>query len=439
MDGLPDGSDKSELAAQAAQHSSLLRKAVLAFLNRALARSIAPCGTQDHDLRRNGGIADQNSPGRFPQIVAYFNGLIGKAGSLLVGQYHQLEPSFDKRSTGEIMRVAVFSTKPYDRTFLQRANDRFAHDLTFFEPRLTSETSTLAGGFAAVCVFVNDILDATVLERLAEGGLTAVALRCAGFNNVDLEAAEELGIKVVRVPSYSPHAVAEHTVGLMLTLNRKIHRAFARVREGNFSLDGLLGFDLHGRTVGIIGTGQIGAIVARIMSGFGCRLLGCDLNANPDCIQLGLKYVSLDELLPESDIVTLHCPLTPDTRYLINAETIEQMKRGVMLINTSRGAVIDTKAVIEGLKHGRIGSLGLDVYEEEADYFFEDLSQQAIADDVLARLLTFPNVLVTGHQAFFTHEALEAIADTILHNLREIEETGRSENEVTSRLIKGRQ
>jgi D-lactate dehydrogenase len=337
------------------------------------------------------------------------------------------------------MRVAVFSTKPYDRTFLERANVGFAHDLTFFEPRLTSETSSLAGGFSAVCVFVNDILDASVLERLAEGGTTAIALRCAGFNNVDFPAAEKLGIKVVRVPAYSPHAVAEHTVGLMLTLNRKIHRAYARVREGNFSLDGLLGFDLYGRTVGIVGTGQIGAIVAGIMSGFGCRLLGFDLHPNPDCEQLGLKYASLDELLPESDIVTLHCPLTPETRYLINTETIGQMKSGAMLINTSRGAVIDTKAVIEGLKSGRIGSLGVDVYEEEADYFFEDLSQQVITDDVLARLLTFPNALVTGHQAFFTQEALDAIAETTLKNLREIEETGRSENEVTSQLIKGKQ
>ncbi len=336
------------------------------------------------------------------------------------------------------MRVAVFSTKPYDRTFLERANGGFGHKMTFFEPRLTSETSSLAGGFPAVCVFVNDILDAPVLERLAEGGTTVIALRCAGFNNVDLPTAERLGFKVVRVPAYSPHAVAEHTVGLILTLNRKIHRAFARVREGNFSLDGLLGFDLHGRTVGIVGTGQIGAVVARIMAGFGCRLLGCDLYPNADCEVLGMKYVSLDELLAQADIITLHCPLTPKTRYLINAETIERMKPGAMLINTSRGAVIDTKAVINGLKSGKIGSLGMDVYEEEADYFFEDLSQQVITDDVLARLLTFPNVVVTGHQAFFTQEALQAIAETTQRNIRDIEETGRSENEVTSRRIKGK-
>ncbi len=336
------------------------------------------------------------------------------------------------------MRVAVFSTKPYDRIFFDRANGNFGHDLTYFEPRLTSETISLAYEFPAVCVFVNDMLDADVLGRLSAGGAKVVALRCAGFNNVDLPAAERFGVKVVRVPAYSPHAVAEHTVGLMLTLNRKIHRAYARVREGNFSLDGLLGFDFHGRTVGVVGTGQIGAIVARIMAGFGCRLLGFDVHPNSECESLGLKYVTLDEVLNRSDIVTLHCPLTPDTRHLINAQTISRMKPGVMLINTSRGAVIDTKAVVEGLKSGQIGSLGIDVYEEEADYFFEDLSQHVIADDVLARLLTFPNVLVTGHQAFFTQEALDAIAETTLRNLQEIAQTGHSQNEVTSHQIKGR-
>jgi len=336
------------------------------------------------------------------------------------------------------MRVVVFSTKSYDRTFLECANSRFAHELTFLEARLTSETSKLAKDFPAVCAFVNDVLDAPVLKRLAQGGTMAIALRCAGFNNVDLPTAEKLGFQVVRVPAYSPHAVAEHTVGLMLALNRKIHRAFSRVREGNFSLDGLLGFDLNGRTVGVVGTGQIGAIVSRIMSGFGCRLLGCDPSPNSDCEQFGIKYASLEELLSKSDIVTLHCPLTPQTRYLINTRTIGQMKPGAMLINTSRGAVVDTKAVIDGLKSGRIGSLGVDVYEEEADYFFEDLSQQVITDDVLARLLTFPNVLVTGHQAFFTQDALEAIAETTLNNLRAIEEEGRSANEVTIQMIKGK-
>ena len=316
------------------------------------------------------------------------------------------------------MRVAVFSTKPYDRVFLTRSNAEVGHELTFFEPRLTVETCGLAAGYPAICAFVNDRLDPAVLEQLTAGGTKFVALRSAGFNNVDLPTAERLGIKVVRVPAYSPYAVAEHTIGLILTLNRKIHRAFNRVREGNFALDGLLGFDLHGKTVGVVGTGQIGAIVSQIMSGFGCRLLGYDLYPNAECVKLGMTYVSVEQLLNESDIVTLHCPLTPGTRYLINATTIAQMKTGAMLVNTSRGAVIDTKAVIKGLKSGRIGSVAIDVYEEEADYFFEDRSQQMIADDVLARLLTFPNVLVTAHQAFFTREAMQAIADTTLSNLR---------------------
>ncbi|MDA0834648.1 MAG: 2-hydroxyacid dehydrogenase [Planctomycetota bacterium] len=335
------------------------------------------------------------------------------------------------------MRVAVFSTKPYDRRFFDHANCDFGHELTYFEPRLTRETVSLAEGFPAVCVFVNDVLDADVLEQLSAGGTQVIALRCAGFNNVNLSAAEQFGIKVVRVPAYSPYSVAEHTVGLMLTLNRKIHRAYARVREGNFSLEGLLGFDFHGRTIGVVGTGQIGMLVTRIMAGFDCRLLGFDMYPNDDCISLGLEYVSLDTVLRESDVVTLHCPLTPETRHLINAQTIKQMKPGVMLINTSRGAVVDTRAVIDGLKEGRIGSLGIDVYEEEADYFFEDLSQHMIADDVLARLLTFPNVLMTGHQAFFTQDALSAIAETTLKNLEKIEQTGSSKNEVKSQQVKG--
>lgn len=328
------------------------------------------------------------------------------------------------------MRVAVFSTKRYDRSSFDAANAAHGHELTFFEPHLTRETSSLAAGYPAVCAFVNDQLDAEVLERLATGGTRFIALRCAGFNNVDLAAAGRLGLKVARVPAYSPHAVAEHTVGLMLVLNRKIHRAYARVREGNFSLDGLLGFDFCGKTVGIVGTGQIGRIVAEIMKGFGCRLLAYDVYPSDACRALGAQYVELDELLAGSDIVTLHCPLTPDTRYLINAERIARMKPGAMLINTSRGAVVDTRAVIAALKSGQLGSLGVDVYEEESEYFFEDVSQRAIADDVLARLLTFPNVIVTGHQAFFTAEALSAIAQTTLANLRDLEQTGQSTNEV---------
>lgn len=336
------------------------------------------------------------------------------------------------------MKIAVFSTRRYDERSLDSANAGFGHELRFLEPRLSAETLSLAAGFDAVCVFVNDRVDADVLEGLAAGGTRVVALRCAGFNNVDLQRAEQLGIKVVRVPAYSPHAVAEHTVALMLMLNRKLHRAYNRVREGNFSLEGLLGFDMHGRTVGIVGTGQIGAVTARILSGFGCGLLGHDLQSNPDCEALGMRYVPLDELLGESDIVSLHCPLTPDTHHLIDSDTVSQMKPGAMLINTSRGAVINTRAVIAGLKSGRIGALGIDVYEEEGDYFFEDLSERVIEDDVLARLLTFPNVVVTGHQGFFTQEALEAIATTTLRNLRDIEQTGASENAITAQMVSSR-
>lgn len=329
------------------------------------------------------------------------------------------------------MRVAFFSTKPYDRRFFTAANEQHGFELKFFEPRLTPETMALAQGFDAVCVFVNDQLDADILDQLKEAGIKTIALRCAGFNNVDLKAAEDAGLQVVRVPAYSPYAVAEHTVGLMLTLNRRIHRAYNRVREANFALDGLLGFDFHGKTVGVIGTGRTGALTAKIMHGFGCDLLGSDMHENPDCLELGMKYMAVDDLLAQADIVTLHCPLTPETEHLINEERVQKMKPGVMLINTSRGRVVDTKAVIEGLKSGQIGSVGMDVYEEEADYFFEDLSNNVIADDVLARLLTFPNVLVTGHQAFFTQEAMQAIADTTLNNLQEIEATGKCDNAVS--------
>ncbi|UYN94150.1 MAG: 2-hydroxyacid dehydrogenase [Enhydrobacter sp.] len=329
------------------------------------------------------------------------------------------------------MRVAVFSTKPYDRQFLDSANTGTGHELAFFEFRLTKLTAATAEGCGAVCAFVNDELDAGVLRELARRGVRLIALRCAGFNNVDLVAARDLGIVVARVPEYSPHAVAEHTVALILALNRKIHRAHARVREGNFSLDGLLGFDLNGRAVGVIGTGKIGTAFARIMKGFGCTLLVCDPWPNPDCKALGARYVGLTELLAGTDIVSLHCPLTPETNYLIGADAIEQMRPGAMLINTSRGAVIDTRAVIEGLKSGKIGALGLDVYEEEADLFFEDLSDKVIQDDVFGRLLTFPNVLITGHQAFFTADALQAIARTTIGNLTSFERDGGAPHEVS--------
>jgi D-lactate dehydrogenase len=324
------------------------------------------------------------------------------------------------------MRVAVFSQKPYDREFLLAANEGHGHELVFFELHLNPVTAALARDFPAVCAFVNDCLDATVLETLVAGGTRLIALRCAGFNNVDLAAADRLGVTVARVPAYSPYAVAEHTVGLMLTLNRKIHRAFNRVREGNFSLDGLLGFDFHGKTMGIVGTGKIGLCVARILNGFGCRLLAYDPYPNPACEELGVEYVELADLLRQSEVVTLHAPLTRETHHLIDAEAIAQMRDGVMLINTSRGGLIDTPAVIDALKSGKIGYLGLDVYEEEADLFFEDLSQRPIQDDVFSRLLVFPNVLITGHQAFFTREALRNIADTTISNITNFE-TGQGE------------
>jgi len=334
------------------------------------------------------------------------------------------------------MKIAVFSTKPYDREFLEAANAEPKHALRFFEPHLRPETSALAAGSEVACAFVHDQLDAAVLRRLAEGGTRLIALRCAGFNHVDLEEAERLGLAVTRVPAYSPHAVAEHAVGLILALNRKIHRAHARVREGNLALEGLMGFDLHGQTAGIIGTGKIGAVFAKIMNGFGCRLLAYDPVRNPDCEGLGVRYVGLAELFPEADLISLHCPLTPETHHLVNRDAIKQMKRGVMLINTSRGAVIDTKAVIEALKSGRIGALGLDVYEEEADLFFEDLSNRVIQDDVFARLLTFPNVIITGHQAFFTRTAMEAIARTTLANITAFARGEKSGNEVTPSRLK---
>ncbi|MDM4722642.1 2-hydroxyacid dehydrogenase [Micromonospora sp. WMMA1363] len=322
------------------------------------------------------------------------------------------------------MRVAVFSTKPYDRDFLSTANEAAGHELTFLESRLLPQTARLAAGAEAVCAFVNDDLGAPTLTALADVGVRVVALRSAGFNHVDVAAARQLGLTVVRVPEYSPHAVAEHTVGLILALNRKIHRAYNRVREHNFALTGLLGFDLHGRTVGIVGTGKIGMCVARILTGFGCRVLAADPYPSDEARALGIEYVPLKELLAEAHVVTLHCPLTPDTHHLIDSERIAQMREGVMLINTSRGALVDTHAVIGGLKRGHIGYLGLDVYEEETDLFFEDLSDHVLGDDEFSRLNTFPNVLVTGHQAFFTEEALHNIAGTTVAQLTAIERAG---------------
>jgi D-lactate dehydrogenase len=323
------------------------------------------------------------------------------------------------------MIVTVFSTKSYDRTFMEEAAGSL-HTLKFVEDRLTAATAALAKGSTSVCAFVNDQVDAAVLQVFKDIGVEIVALRSAGFNNVDMAAAKRLGIAVARVPAYSPEAVSEHAVALILSLDRNIHRAYARVREGNFALEGLLGFNLHGRTVGIVGTGRVGAGVARIMLGFGCRVIAYDVVPNVACAALGVTYTTLETLLAEADIVSLHCPLTDATRHLIDATAIDQMKHGVMLINTSRGGMIDTAAVIRGLKSGKIGHLGLDVYEEEEELFFVDLSSEVIQDDAFERLLMFSNVLVTGHQGFFTHEALSAIAETTMANLSSFEAVGRA-------------
>ncbi len=320
------------------------------------------------------------------------------------------------------MRVAVFSTKPYDEQAFHEASADGRHELVLLEPRLLPETAALAEGFPGVCAFVNDDLSAPTLERLAAGGTKLLALRSAGFNHVDLETAARLGMTVVRVPAYSPYSVAEYAVGLVLALNRKIHRAYNRVREGNFALTGLLGFDLCGKTVGIIGTGKIGTVFARIMSGFECRLLATDPYPNDECRTMGVEYVDRERLFRESDVIALHAPLSLETYHIVNAKTVELMKPGVVLVNTSRGALVNTQAVIDGLKTGRIGALGLDVYEEEGDLFFQDLSDTVIRDDVFARLLTFPNVLITGHQAFFTQEALAHIVETTLDNITRFED-----------------
>lgn len=324
------------------------------------------------------------------------------------------------------MRITVFSTQAHDRQFLQQANADGRHALVFVEARLEAASAALAAGSQAVCAFVNDRLDAATLGALHAQGIRLVLLRCAGFNQVDLAAAAALGMVVGRVPEYSPHAVAEHAVALLLTLNRKIHRAHARVREGNFSLDGLLGFDLHGSTVGVVGTGKIGGCFARIMAAFGCRVLAFDPAPDAGLAACGVRYVALADLLGESDIVSLHCPLNPATQHLINARTLGLMKPGALLVNTSRGGVVDTKALITALKRRQLGGLALDVYEEEADLFFRDLSADVMQDDVFARLLTFPNVLITGHQGFFTVQALTAIATTTLGNADAFERDGRA-------------
>ncbi|MCU7650251.1 2-hydroxyacid dehydrogenase [Pseudomonas piscis] len=315
------------------------------------------------------------------------------------------------------MRTILFSSQNYDRESFLGARLPQGLELQFQAARLSLDTATLAESHEVVCAFINDDLGAPVLERLAAGGTRLIALRSAGYNHVDLAAAKRLGLDVVRVPAYSPHAVAEHAVALILALNRRLHRAYNRTREGDFSLHGLTGFDLVGKTVGIVGTGQIGATFARIMAGFGCQLLAHDPYPNPAVQALGARYLGLAELLEQSQIISLHCPLTDDSRYLINQQSLARMQPGAMLINTGRGGLVDTPALIDALKNGQLGYLGLDVYEEEAQLFFEDRSDLPLQDDVLARLLTFPNVIVTAHQAFLTREALAAIADTTLHNI----------------------
>jgi len=328
-------------------------------------------------------------------------------------------------------RVAVFDSKSYTRQMLVERN-RYDYDLDFFDHRLTLETAASAMGHQAVCIFVNDTADAPVIERLKEMNVGLIALRCAGYNNVDLAACDRFGISVARVPAYSPHSVAEHGVGLMMALNRRIYRAYNRVREGNFALDGLVGFEVHGKTVGVMGTGRIGRCAVDILLGYGCDVLAFDKMPNPELTERpGVRYVERDELLGGSDIVSLYLPLTPETRHIIDTEAIAKMRRGVMIINTGRGGLVDTQALIDGLKSGQVGSAGLDVYEEESEYFFEDYSNMVITDDMLARLMSFGNVIVTSHMAFLTHEALTNIADTTFENIKEFE-NGKRGRELTN-------
>ena len=313
------------------------------------------------------------------------------------------------------MKIAFFSTKAYDREFFDRYVS--THEIIYFEVPLNEQTVNLAAGCEGICVFVNDKLNTAVLSSLKKLGIQLVALRCAGFNNVNIESAKLNGITVVRVPAYSPYAVAEHALALILALNRKTHKAYNRVREGNFSLDRLTGFDLHGKTVGVIGTGKIGEVFCGIMQGFGCKVLAFDLVANPALVARQVNYLPLIDLLEQSDIISLHCPLNEQTKHIINEHSISMMKEGVMLINTSRGALINTSDAIDGLKAGKIGYLGLDVYEQEEKLFFNDLSENIIQDDIIMRLMSFPNVLVTAHQGFFTEEALSQIAQVTLTNI----------------------
>lgn len=334
------------------------------------------------------------------------------------------------------MTIAFFSTKSYDKEFFTHVNVEFQQKITFLEPALSKETVALAKGYEAVCVFVNDKADSEILTLLKAQGIKLIALRCAGFNNIDLEEAKKQGIKVVRVPAYSPHAVAEHAVALILTLNRKTHKAYNRVRESNFSLENLTGFDLNGKVVGVIGTGKIGTTFARIMHGFGCKILAYDKFPDPTLEKEGIMYVQKESIFSEADIISLHCPLTPETKHIIDEEAISLMKPNVMIINTGRGALLDTAAIITALKKKQIGYLGLDVYEYEDKLFFKDLSETVIEDELITRLLSFPNVLITAHQAFLTDTALEQIAKTTLTNVSQFEKGETLLNEVKTELLR---
>ncbi|WP_432222201.1 2-hydroxyacid dehydrogenase [Flavobacterium sp. TMP13] len=328
-------------------------------------------------------------------------------------------------------KISFFSTQPYDQTFFEKYNADFGFELEFFDIQLNEQTVTLVDNKAIVCVFVNDVVNAAVIKKLAEKEVKIIALRCAGFNNVDLEAAKKHGIQVCRVPAYSPEAVAEHAMAMILTLNRKTHKAYNRVREQNFSLHGLLGFDLHGKTIGIIGTGNIGKAFSKIAKGFGSTVVAYDVVKDSGMEADGVQYVALDTLIKKSDIISLHCPLNDETRHLINKKTLAQMKTNVMIINTSRGALINTSDVIKGLKSGKVGYLGIDVYEQEEKLFFRDLSEDIIQDDKIQRLMSFPNVLVTAHQAFFTNEALTQIALITLSNVKELALNGQTKDQLT--------
>lgn len=332
------------------------------------------------------------------------------------------------------MRIYFYSAQKYDQAFFEQANTAHGFELAFTESPLNADTARLASGSEVICAFVNDTLDAACLQALSDAGVHTVALRCAGFNHVDLAEAKRQGLAVVSVPAYSPEAVAEHTLALILTLNRNTHRAYARVREGDFNLKGLLGFNLNGRTVGLIGTGRIGVATARVLSGLGVSLIGYDVHENPAFTALGGRYVELDDLYAQADIISLHCPLTESNHYLINTASIARMKDGVMLVNTSRGGLVDTEAVVEALKSKKVGHLALDVYEQESDVFFRDLSDEILADDVLSRLLTFPNVLITGHQGFFTQEAMTQIAEVTLSNVATVARGEVCDNELTRLL-----